>query len=264
MGYSSLKYNARMFNSVNTLCLFVGYPHSGSTFTCYMLNAHPNAAISDEVNIVPVITRTRGFPYIKNTILSYIFHHVLTQRPEISHPSRTFEQYDIKTGYRRSFTKLKVIGDKHPPETIKCFIKNENIFKEIKEQMKLKLKIIHMIRNPTDNIASWVGDGSVKIALDRYLKYVKAVNHLQKIIPESELINIYLESLIEEPEMNIIKLFDFIGLPIDNSFISAIKQTLMKKPSRPGLKKNWPPGSKEKINEFIYKENILFLKKYVN
>jgi hypothetical protein len=77
------------------------------------------------------------------------------------YPTLGLQQHTLLRESRRPqqlnyFGVLKVIGDKKGGKATKFFSRMEEVTNEILDEINLPVKLIHMVRNPYDNIATMI------------------------------------------------------------------------------------------------------------
>jgi len=138
--------------------------------------------------------------------------------------------------------KLKVIGDQAGTSTSKLLTNPQNVkvLEDIQRTLQTKLKFIHVIRNPFDNIATkllrsnklhgskvaWdanfkANDSSL---LDEIIaKHFRQAESAQRLLQygKFEVLNIYSHEVVSNPEDNLQKLCNFMEVSCDKDYIDA-------------------------------------------
>src|SRR4051794_11065498 len=148
-----------MYDEVESVCLFMGYTRSGHSLVGTILDAHPQAVIAHERAVFKV---DRG-----DTIDG---HPLFDSRDEMFGAfvaaSQRSSKYG-KRGYRRTepnrliggasngeYTTLRVLGTKRGQETPLAWKANPQVFDDLFEMTGVPVKLLHVYRNPWDNISS--------------------------------------------------------------------------------------------------------------
>ena len=96
----------RLFDDVETFCLFIGYPRSGHTLVGALLNAHPEAVVAHGLGVMR---------YVKLGLRRDQLYSLLLARDqqfgEIGHQWSGYD-YDIPGQHQGRWDRLRVIGDK--------------------------------------------------------------------------------------------------------------------------------------------------------
>lgn len=111
--------------NIKTFVLYLGYPRSGSTISCKSLSLHKNINIANQKHIISNINNLNSF----NDIIKFI-------------------------GMEKSI----VYGTKDGNVLLEYLIDYPYLLNEFKLKIpkNVDLKFLHVIRNPYDNISSWV------------------------------------------------------------------------------------------------------------
>ncbi|KAJ7357534.1 hypothetical protein OS493_024340 [Desmophyllum pertusum] len=143
-----------------------------------------------------------------------------------------------------------VIGDKKGTATSVLLIKPNNfkVLDDIQRTLKTKLKFIHVIRNPFDNIATkllrnletreMARDKSFKAnnstlldeIITHYFNHVESAQRLHQY-GKYEVLDIYAHEVISKPQENLQKLCNFLEVTNDKDYIDASSKLLYSKPS---------------------------------
>ncbi|NHJ31861.1 MAG: hypothetical protein FK732_03270, partial [Asgard group archaeon] len=140
--------NYKRFRDVNIYCMFIGYARSGHSIIGTLLDAHPNAVIAHELNVLRYVKK--GFN--KRQIFSLLIKKSNIQ----SMTGRRFadKNYKVPNQWQGKYSKLLVIGDKKGGGSSKLLKLHPDLIEKLENKIKLKIKIIHVIRNPYDNITT--------------------------------------------------------------------------------------------------------------
>lgn len=252
------------FSKIETYCMFIGYQRSGHSYLGALLDAHPNIIMAMEADALHLIKKG----YNRNQL-----YYLLMDR------SRYFTKYlnNIWTGYsyaipdtfQGKYTIIKAIGDKKGSVSTEYFGMDEKLIDKLKQIVQCKIKILHVIRNPFDNISSmtirhWKPDTDDAINLlmkkiDLYFKKVEINNTLKKG-GKLEILDVYHEQFIEKPFENFKKILDFININATDEFIQKCIAKTYKTPHYSRFEINWPGNLKEYVQKKI--DNYPFLKHY--
>ena len=152
---------AHAYADVERFCLFMGYTRSGHSLVGTVLDAHPEAVIAHEGKIFvaeegqSITGRLR--PVNRRRLFKYLIERSARQageghrgfRRDQSAPSNL-----IPGGCHGRYTTLRVIGTKRGQEPPMAWERNPQVFDELARLTKAEVRLIHVYRNPWDNIAS--------------------------------------------------------------------------------------------------------------
>ncbi len=155
----------KVLNGVEKFVFFVGYPRSGHSIIGSMMDAHPNMIISHEFMLFKKLTQD---PFIgrvlqnKTTLFNALYRR---SRRDAEIGARSSKQvgkgYTLKVGtpWHGTFNEsLKVIGDKSGRATVVAYQKYlpgfEMLLSKLRNTVKRPIRVIHVVRNPYDMIAT--------------------------------------------------------------------------------------------------------------
>jgi hypothetical protein len=94
------------FCDIEKVCLFIGYPRSGHSLVGSLIDAHPHAVISHELDTIKLVKM--GFSQRQ------IFSLILNNSKAFSRSGRIWTGYSYKVPnqYQGEFKELRIIGDK--------------------------------------------------------------------------------------------------------------------------------------------------------
>ena len=152
---------------VKKFLLFVGYPRSGHSILGSFIDAHPHVAIAHEMMLMRIWKdlsnrqKKTGIanPFFKDQ--AYLFNVVYRQSYWDAKSSRSEQSAEknytlsVDSPWQGKYNKyLNVIGDKSGGMTTIVYLSSARDFprylNELKETVKVPIKIIHAVRNPFD------------------------------------------------------------------------------------------------------------------
>ncbi|WP_169334851.1 sulfotransferase [Salinimonas chungwhensis] len=141
-------YSPRAFSRINNFVQFLSFPRSGHSLIGSLLDAHPNAIVSHELDAMGLI------------------HKGVPQAPIyglIENNSKTFTQhgrfwngfsYKVENQPHGFSDSLTVIGDKKGDWAVRWFDKNPELITQLRKTIKNNIRWVLVTRNPLDNIAT--------------------------------------------------------------------------------------------------------------
>lgn len=243
--------------SPNSLVLFVGYPRSGHSLIGSLLDAHPEAIISHELNLLKFLKQEKKLEAILRAIKLNSLIYNYYGRNTIRY------NYFLPKLFQGRYVCLKVVGDKKGNQTTRLFKNNPELCKRLLTNSTVNLSLIHVIRNPFDNIAtkSLRTGKSLEKSMQRYFSNVHFIEKLKTQFPEY-IIDIYLDDLVKDPCNTMEYLLDKLSLPKNKNFLQDCANIVYDKPSYTRYKVTWPDNLICTINQKI--RNSLFLRRYTD
>jgi len=224
-------------------CLFIGYPRSGSTISGRLLDLHPLIGIAHQVNVFQYDNIDTMF----NTLLTRMYN---TQRLD----------------------DLDVIGSKSGHQTVKHLLRTDYKLETFKELIDMPLKILHLVRNPYDNLATWVNRAKEEharkgierneedILNDKIVHYHDLNKKIQEIIDEEDVFTYKLDRLIKKPGKTLKAIYDHLEVPYNGQIITQAKSMVYEKQriTRNGIK--WTDKQANNVDKIV--NEFDFLKGY--
>ncbi|CAH3031109.1 unnamed protein product, partial [Pocillopora meandrina] len=153
-----------LYRNVESFVLFVGHPRSGHSLVAAILDSHPEIIISDEFNLLYKFDSFfKDLSQTDDERKLRIFYDLHTRsRRQAMFGSRSSicsvsYCYNIKGGWQGYCKrKLKVIGDKNASVTTARLHheKGRHDLRKLEKVLGIPIKLINVIRNPFDNIAT--------------------------------------------------------------------------------------------------------------
>lgn len=140
--------NRQLWQNINTYCLFIGYSRSGHSLIGALLNAHPNIVIAHELN---------DLKYTYLGFRRWQLYHLLLDKAKLGvnpNDKSGGYNYDVPNQWQGKFTQILVIGDKKGEGTTLKIEDSPLFLQRLRKIINVKIKFIHIIRNPYDNITT--------------------------------------------------------------------------------------------------------------
>ncbi|PSB21075.1 sulfotransferase family protein [filamentous cyanobacterium CCP2] len=230
--------NRSLFNSIGTYCMFIGYPRSGHSLLGSLLDAHPNAVISHELDALGFLES--GFS--KNQLFSLI----LRNDKNFTQNGREWTDYKyvVPNQYQGSFKELCVIGDKKGRVTTERLARNPSLLEKLKSTLKTRVKVIHVLRNPYDNISTIYrrcsrSSKSLSEAIEVYFFLCQGVADIKEMVDETEIIDIRHETFVEDPQMGMKQLIEFLDIDYTSEYLRDCASIVKNSPHKSRLDVDW-------------------------
>ncbi len=245
-----------MFDSskITIYVMFLGYPRSGHSLIGSIIDAHENAAISHEYD---VLAKIKNESFLLNT-REILFANIADNTAKFNETNRTWNGYSylVPGMFNGNVDNITIIGDKKGARSAGLMRRHSELFTKLQEVMSgLSIKYIHAIRNPYDNIASIAKRDAGKQSLDSVIKVYKnkalfmkqfRIDHL------GEFIDVKNDELIADPETVIAGIMTFLGLPTTPEYLSACASIVLNEPRVVRTDITWTQAQKDIVaNEII-------------
>lgn len=136
------------YNQVKTFAQFLSFPRSGHSLIGSLLDAHPNAIISHELDAMGLVHKGVS----KQSIYGLIEQNSAT----FTKHGRYWNgfSYEVKNQPHGFSDNLTVIGDKKGDWAVRWFDKDPQLITKLRKTTNDKLRWVLVTRNPLDNIAT--------------------------------------------------------------------------------------------------------------
>ena len=296
LGYSSqtdkfVPLPQSVINGVNYFVYFVGRPHSGHSIVGSILDGHPHMIVAHEAKL---FLKMQDNP-AHFTSKAVVFNELWENSYDSSHSGglRSSSSRDIKNkGYTLQVKGLHqgayvshvdVIGDKNGGHTGALLnhdpLEWDKIINKLKSLVNIPFKVIYVIRNPYDNIASArlyssksyqmssvrrsnetfdIGrDKALANQIDRHFAAHKSIMDAKKQY-NMDMLEVHVKDLVEDPHATITKLCNFLGVSCSNTYIQGCSDTLFKTESKTRYKVKWTKDLISKVENYTLKyDNLL-------
>jgi hypothetical protein len=237
---------------LRAFCLFVGYPRSGSTLLASMLNAHPDVLLGHELDALGFVRWGAG----KNQLL----HAIRSSADSFTHSGRRWEGYDYSIGgpYENAYRRLQIVGDKEAAMSAVRLSRDPSLFLRLKEVVGLPIKVVHIVRNPFDNLATMYLRGRYPIlhlplsrCIDDFFAMVRAIEELKERLDPGELIEVRHEDVVERPTEALERLCEFLGVDSDPDYIASATKIVKPTVNRSRERLVWRTADVRRVDEII-------------
>ena len=273
-----------VIDGVKTFVFFVGHPCSGHSIVGSLLDSHPHMVISNEYTVFWKLSKGALAP-TKPEIFNALWR--ATQVTVAKHGFRTLNQkgYTLFVDglYEGKYIDyINVIGDKRGDRAIEMFMdhpRNWSSVYSILQSLNVTLKVIHVIRNPYDNIATLIffvktsqtlTFGSVKqsnkthsFSSKHILKWIRFYfQHHEAIVKAKEkynldIIEVHGKDLISDSKSTLLKLCDQLGVTCSDNYLEMCSKKIFKTESKTRYLVKWTDEQLELIQQNIKKYSCL-------
>lgn len=205
--------------------MFIGYPFSGHSLIGSLLDAHPRMVIAHELDALKYIDA--GFRRMQ------LLHLLLANSEEHARRGRAHEDYSyaVDGQWQGRFEALQVIGDKKGGMSTLRLRYKPILLDKLEETVRLPLKIVHIVRNPYDNIgkmakrADMESPGGEPVGLERatwrYFSLRETVEAVLARRASHEVFDLRHEDFIADPTGRLTELCRFLGVDPSPEYLAA-------------------------------------------
>jgi hypothetical protein len=249
------------YSHLDTFVLFVGHPRSGHTLISALLDAHPEVVIGNEVHVLKHIAQGMSRPAL--------FHQIIDSAEQFAQQGATWQGYSyaVPDQWQGRVATLRVLGDKHAPATIRYYGAQPEILVRLRQVIgpRLKLRFVHTIRNPFDNIATiWRRQSvySLTQCADEYFGRCASTVWLNNNIKPEERLDMRLESFIVTPQDCITVMCRFVGVEPSEQYLRDCARIVFDSPNRSRHDAPWTPdliaSVQQRINGYDFLSGYTF------
>jgi hypothetical protein len=222
------------FDRVERFCLFVGYPRSGHSLLGALVNAHPDAVISHELNAAPLI--------VSGVARDEIYARILARAAWFNLRGNTSNySYQVANQWQGRFRSLRVVGDKRGGAVTRCLAEHPDLLDRTRALVGVPLRLVHVVRNPFDNIAAisiW-NELSLADSIDFYFDHCRTTARLGDLCRPGELLTLRHEEVVRSPAAYLEELCRFLGLETDVGYVDDCRRIVFGAPTYTRQKIAW-------------------------
>ncbi len=242
------------YNSIKKFVSFLGPVRTGHNLIASLLCAHPNIAISIEVNPLLRLAKKKSRHKLFSIILKYCEYEEEREKGGYS--------YFIKESEQRNIKKIKVIGDSMTGSKNMKLFSEKNTLKTFCNYIKLPIYWLVVLRNPFDIIES--SDLMNEKGIDENINiFFKTINITKEIYENDKYktLIVYIEDFIGDVEIGLSQILDFINMPYTSDYLNICSDFVFSKPHKVFREKDWTESQIEKVDDFI--KNNSELERYI-
>lgn len=251
----------RVFQDVETFCIFIGYPRSGHSLMGSLLDAHPRIAIAHQEDVLKYILGRYTRWQIYDRLLENSRRYGQINRQTLSYSYHVPEQWQGK------FTTLQTLGDKHGESFTLKVRRWPYLLERLHRVIDAPIKYIHVIRNPYDNIATiskktTVDGRSLDLTAGAayYFSLCETVSWIKSQVAPEHLFELRHEAFLEHPRDHLRRLCEFLNVETSDEYMDACAGTVYKSPHRSRYETTWTPELRDAVEKEI--EGIPYLSGY--
>jgi hypothetical protein len=249
----------QLFSSVRMYCLFLGHARSGHSILGALLDAHPQIALSDELDALRYVAA--GFS--RNQLLwlsvQVARDQADRQRRKRGRGGRVYS-YEVAGQWQGRERNLRVVGDSNAGGTVRALSRDPALLDRLRAVMDgLELRFVHVARNPYDNIATMMlrSGRSFESAFTRYFENWELIERLVDRIGPDSILRVRHEQLVDEPPRTLRTVTGFLGVEPSPEYLEACSSVLYASPSRTRQAIDWSDDQRARIDASIAATNGL-------
>jgi hypothetical protein len=247
------------FADLERFCFFIGYARSGHTLVGSMLDAHPDAVIAHELDAVNCVRH--------HFTRAQVFALLLERDLRFGSMGRQWSgyQYEVPGQYQGRYERLRVLGDKRANSAALQIAKWPELLDRIRRVVKVPIRVVHVTRNPFDNIATAARKHNypstetsrLTQATAWYEESCEAVTKVRQMLDPSELFDIRYESFVEEASASLVELCRFVGMEPGAEYLEACAGLVWPSVNRTRDGVEWSEEERRDVDRVIERFELL-------
>jgi hypothetical protein len=204
--------------AIRTTALFVGYPRSGHSLVGSLLDAHPNAAVAHELNMLRLVRA--GFS--RDQVLATLLARAHFPTGESYWPSSY--DYRVPGGHQGRWDEPRLVADKKGPGTTRLLEARPGLLDKLRRLTGLPVRLVHVVRNPFDTMSTMLrrrGTGNLPTIVDDWFSLADGVLAIRTRLAAEEWVPVRYEALLAAPEPSLGELCERLGLRVDQPYLEA-------------------------------------------
>jgi Sulfotransferase family len=257
-----------LFAQPHVFCMFIGCPRSGHSLIGSLLDAHPQMAIAHELDVLRFVRAHFSRRQLFQLILDNVQLAAKAGRVQTGYSGpgagRVEYSYAVPNQWQGKWQELKVVGDKKAGESTKRLGAKPELLDDLTETVRLPLRLIHVFRNPYDNISTMASRRSVElsVAIRSYFSRCKTVAGISEGLPEGQVHHLSHESFIDDPEQRLAEVCRFLEVPAERRYLQDCARIVYPAPHASRLDAPWTSdlirGVEKEMARFPFLEGYTF------
>ena len=273
---------------IKTYVFFVGISRSGHSIVAALLDSHPHIVISNELDVFDCVLNDSSVS--KASLYNRIWNQSYRKARTTLHNTGKGYSLAIDGLYQGAYQSyIDVIGDKHGGMAAKAFLANDKLFQnrlnKLRILVKRPIKMIHVIRNPYDNIATMAiyrhfkqdradisaakknnktinpKPGLLDKVTDYYFNLYQGAEMMRQKF-NLDTMDVHGKDLIANPRVMINKMCDFLQVPCSDDYLNIVSNKIFSSESKTRYNVKWTDEDIAKIKRNILKYDNL--RQYLN
>jgi hypothetical protein len=216
------------FANVRTFLMFIGHPRSGHSLVGSLLDAHPDAVVSHELDALKYVAAG----YRRSQLFTLVLEH--SKANAAAGRKSWGYSYAVPDQWQGRYERLEVVGDKRGRRTTARLAERPELLDRLATTVQMPVSVVQVIRNPIDNISTmWRrGQRTLEYQIDEYFSLCDTVDKIVADMDPSRLHRLRLEELIAHPHDELADLCHFLNMRPVPGYIDACASIVFEAPRR--------------------------------
>lgn len=248
-----------LFAECETFCLFLGHGRSGHSIVGALLDAHPDIIVADEVDVLGDLRAGFTRDQILFLCLKTASDQARQGRLKRGRDGRTYS-YAVPGQWQGRTRRGTVIGASKAGMSVHRLTDEPDLADLLARTMHgVRLRFIHVIRNPYDNIATMMirRDRTFDDAFEEYFADWASLQRLHSQLDPEQICTATHEAILADPRVELVRLCAFLGVTAERDYLDACASILFQSPSQSRHKVNWSDAQRSLIDRRIAEFELL-------
>jgi hypothetical protein len=239
------------FRSVQSYCMFVGCPRSGSTLLASLLTAHPDAVVSNELDALRWVQL--GFSRAQ------LYSLILERDAQFARAGRRWggnryvDSYVVPGSHQGRIRRLLLIGDKRGSDSCWWLAANPALLSKLAQRVRVPVRLIHPVRDPYDTIATMSRQSghSLDNRIEWHHRHCQVTEELTRRQGAPPVMEVRNEDVIAATKATVSELCAFLGLECDDDYLESCAAMVRSSPHRSREKVDWSEDQLARVDRTI-------------
>jgi hypothetical protein len=274
------------FANLQSFVQFMGYPRSGHTLIAMLLDAHPDVALSNEINLLEKWDKFATAFELEMLVVNKVLARYAADRPQKpkKHAKNEVGHYNYRVpgAWQGRWRCLRVLGDKKGSSTTAGLQRDWNgtlaKLRWFESNLHVPVKFFHVIRNPFDNIATMITrglnvrthnatdratmvaaqwDDSWDKRVERWIGLFETNVRFALTLPPGSVLHVHDFQLLGNATHETQRWCAFLSLECPARFSAAVARVLFRQPWRSRDRIPWSSRARRRIDKFLREHELL-------
>ncbi|MGH8824410.1 MAG: sulfotransferase [Jiangellaceae bacterium] len=203
--------------SIRAFLLFIGHPRSGHSLVGSLLDAHPEMAVAHELDALDFVAAGYGRDQLFSLVLDHTRHNAQAGRKSWGY------SYAVPGQWQGRYRRLEVVGDKRGRKTTARLRSHPELLDRLTETVQVPVKVVQVVRNPYDNIATMYARGHAPLEhqIELYFTLSDTTDSISGRLEDSRFHRLHLEDLVADAKGELAALCDFLDVSAEPDYLGA-------------------------------------------
>lgn len=244
-----------LFEPVERYCLFVGYPRSGHTIVAALMSAHRHVVLGIELDALRYVDA--GFS--RDQLFA-----LLLERSAAGKGLKSYEyEYKVPTQWQGRYERLRVIGDKEGGMSSLRLRRKPELLDMLKERVGVPVVLVHIVRNPFDNIATMLNRGDADTldqAIEIYFRFARTAAEVKARQGGDPVVEVRHEDFVRDARGSLASICGALGVEATPDYLDDCAAIVFDTPRQRRSTVPWTGARVRRVEEEI--AGIEFLRGY--